>query len=140
MMYFIGSEIIVYPIGKAIYKLFILDALDLILHNKQLGLYVNKYKGKQIVGTLNLGNDFIGAYRQLSSVNDNMDINTILSKNLSEIRNLDYTLREEKKTTLEININNKYDEIVKYYQDRDVSKISFWGVHANLAIKQIKGL
>ena len=125
---------------KAIYKLFILDALGLVLENKQLGLYVNIYKGKQIVGALELGNEFITAYRKLSSVDDNMAINLILSNKLSDIRNLDYAQREEEKKKLEININNKYDEIVQYYQERDVSKISFWGEHANLAIERIKEL
>lgn len=125
---------------KAIYKLFILDALGLILENKQFGLYVNKYKGKMIVGELKLGDKFITSYRHLNSVDDNMVINAILSNKLSEISNLDYVQREEEKKLLEININNKYDEIVKYYEERDASKIPFWGEHANFAIERIKEL
>ena len=125
---------------KSIYKLFILDALGLILENRQLGLYINKYKGNQIIGTLDLGDEFITAYRKLNSVNDNMTINLILSNKLSDIRRLDYKQREEEKKKLEISINNKYAEIVEYYQERDITKIAFWGEHANLAIERIKEL
>jgi len=138
------KEFLLLPIAelqhKAIYKLFILDALGLILENKQFGLYVNKYKGNQIVGELLLGDEFINSYRKLSSVDDNMVINSILTDKLSEIRKFHYAQKEEKKKTLEDNINNKYDEIEKYYQERDRTKIAFWGKHANLAIEKIKDL
>jgi hypothetical protein len=125
---------------KSIYKLFILDALGLIERDRQFDLHIKLYKGKQRVGELKLGDEFITAHRELSSVNDNMTINMILTEKLAEIRELDYQQKEDRKSELEKSINNKYKEIEDYYNQRDISKISFWGEHANRAINNIKEL
>jgi len=125
---------------QSIYKLFIIDALGLIEEDKQFGLHVKIFKGQQRVGQLKLGDMFITAHRELNSVNDNMTITSILSGELSKIKGLHYEERENKKKALETNINSKYKEIEDYYNQRDTSKISFWGQHANEAIQRIKEL
>jgi len=125
---------------QSIYKLFILDALGLLEEDKQLGLHIKRYRGKQRVGELKLGSEFIVAHRELTSVDDNMTVNMLLDEKLFEIRGLDYQDREERKKVLEENIESKYQKIESYYNQRDSSKISFWGQHANLAITKIEEL
>ena len=123
---------------QSIYKLFILNAFELILENKQFGLHIEKYSGDRIVGNINLGESFIIAHRALKSVDDNMSLEGILSKKLSKLKTLDYQEKEEQKKILIERINSKYKEIEAYYRERDVSKIPFWGEKASISIKVIE--
>ena len=138
---------------RTIHKLLILNALDMIKEDKQLGgLYIEIYQDNKLSDYLLLGDNFRKAHENLDLKSDLdtgkdtpldtsvSEIDLLMKDKLNEIKLLDYVPKEERQKELIDKIDKKYDEIEEFFRKNDISKIPFWGKQARLATKVIEEL